>query len=33
MNKTFGDLKIGDYIYVKNTYFDDRINLSELPTN
>lgn len=29
MNKTFGDLKIGDYIYVKNSYFDDRINLNK----
>lgn len=29
MSKTFCDLKIGDYIYVKNSYFDDRINLSE----
>lgn len=29
MSKTFGDLKIGDYIYVKNTYFNDRINLNK----
>lgn len=28
MSKTFGDLKIGDYIYVKNSYFDDSINLN-----
>ena len=31
MSKTFGDLKIGDYIYVKDTYFDDRINYKIVP--